>query len=91
MSKIKKILLLGLPQAGKTTFYRKLVKKYALNQVSVPKIGALVNYTEQNIQFKKNYYSLIDTPAIILYSPNEIEKARQKQIEELIKKSDLIF
>jgi GTPase len=91
MSKTKKILILGLSQAGKTTFYRKLIKKYALNQVPAPKTSALVNYTEQFVKFKNNYYSLIDTPAFILHPRNEIERAKQKQIEKLIKESALIF
>ena len=91
MSENKKILILGLPQVGKTTFYRKLIKKYASNQVPAPKITSVVNYTEHFIEFKSNYYFLIDTPAFILHPQNEVEKARQSQIEELIKKSTLIF
>ena len=91
MSKNKKILILGLSQVGKTTFYRKLVKKYASNQVLAPKITSVVNYTEHFIEFKNNYYFLIDIPAFILHPQNEVEKARQSQIEELIKKSTLIF
>jgi ribosome biogenesis GTPase A len=91
MSPTKKIIILGLPQAGKSSFYHSLVKKYALKQTPTPKINALVNYTERFIQFKDNYYALIDTPAFILHPQGEIEKAQQEQIEELIKKSDLIF
>ena len=91
MSKNKKILILGLSQVGKTTFYRKLIKKYASNQVPAPKITSVVNYTEHFIEFKSNYYFLIDTPALTLHPQNEVEKARQSQIEELIKKSTLIF
>jgi hypothetical protein len=34
---------------------------------------------------------LLDTATFALYPQNEIEKAKKKQNEELIKKSDLIF
>src|SRR5947209_1445013 len=91
MPKTKKIIILGLSQSGKTIFYRKLIKKYVLNQAFISKIGSLVNYTEKYIQFKNNYYSIIDTPAFILHPKTEIEKAKQEQIEGLIKESDLIF
>src|SRR3954462_13603625 len=87
----KKLLILGLSQAGKSTFYQKIIKKYALNRIPMLKFSSAVNYTEQFIEFKNNYYLLIDTPAFLLYPQHEIEKARQTQIEELIKKSDLIF
>jgi adenylate kinase family enzyme len=40
MPENKKVLILGLPQAGKTTFYQKLIKKHALNKVSIPKTSA---------------------------------------------------
>src|SRR6185369_8883461 len=83
--------VIGLSRAGKTVFQQKLVKKYALNQIPVLRANTLVNYTERFIQFKSNYYSFIDTPAFILHPQSEIEKARQNQIEELIKKSDLIL
>ena len=91
MSEIKKIVILGLSQVGKTIFYRKLVKKHALNQDPVLKIVSVVNYTECLIEFKNNYYFLIDAPAFTSRSQNEVEKARQNQTEELIKKSALIF
>jgi GTPase len=91
MSENKKIVILGLSRAGKTTFYRKLIKKYALNQNPVLKTASAVNYTEHLIEFKNNYYFLTDVPAFIPRPKDEIEKARQKQTEELIKKSALIF
>src|SRR2546423_10536415 len=92
MSKIKRVLVLGLPRAGKTTFYRKLVKKHALDQASVStKTDPVINYVEHFIEFNNNYYSLVDTPAFIFHPQNEIGRARQNQVEELIKKSDLIF
>jgi len=91
VEKDKKIVILGLSQVGKTAFYRKLIKNYALNQVAILKTSPLINYTERIIQFKNNYYSLVDTPAFILHPQTEIEKARQEQVEKLIKKSDLIF
>ncbi|RHZ37639.1 GTP-binding protein [endosymbiont GvMRE of Glomus versiforme] len=91
MSKTKKIILLGCQRTGKTTFYRKLIKNYALKQMTMAKISSLINYADCLIQYKSNYYFLIDTPSFVLHPCTEIEQAIQKQNEELIKESDLIL
>ncbi|CAJ0830354.1 1835_t:CDS:2 [Entrophospora sp. SA101] len=87
MSKTKKIILLGYQGTGKTTFYRKLVKEYAFKQAPAIKISPLVNYAEHLVQFKNNCYFLIDTPSFLLGPHTEIEKAIQKQTEELMRKN----
>ncbi|CAJ0833040.1 1060_t:CDS:2 [Entrophospora sp. SA101] len=88
MTKTKKIILLGYQGVEKTTFYQKLVKNYASKQVPAAKISSGVNYTEYLIQFKSNYYFLIDVPTFIPRPQTEIEKAIQKHIEELLKETE---
>jgi hypothetical protein len=46
MLETKKIVLIGLSKTDKTAFYRKIVKKYALDNAYVPRTNELVNYTE---------------------------------------------
>lgn len=91
MSKTKKIILLGHQGAGKTAFYQKLIKNYASKQAPTAKIDSGINYTEHLIQFKSNYYFLIDAPAFIPRPQTEIKKAIQKHIKELLEESDLIL
>jgi GTPase len=83
------ITIIGQKEVGKTTLFRRIAKKYSVrtNQKTAP----LVNYVEELVSIKNNTYNLVDTPPFILSPKTEIEKEIRKQIEELLKKSSLIF
>ena len=89
MREAKSIVIIGTKGVGKTTLFRKLVKKYSLNpdkKVSVP----IVNYSKELIIIKNNIYQLIDTPAFILWPQSEIEKGIWEQTDKLLEKCDLV-
>src|SRR3954447_17603923 len=82
------ITIIGQKEVGKTTLFRQLVKKYSLTFQHQP--SPIINYIEEMIRIENNLYKLIDTPALVFSPKSEIELGIKKQIEELIKKSDLI-
>lgn len=85
----KLITIIGQKEVGKTTLFRQVIKKYSTN--ASKNISPLVNYTEELINIKSNVYRLVDTPSFVFSPKTEIEKGVRNQIEELLKKSDLIL
>ncbi|CAG8729909.1 14474_t:CDS:2, partial [Racocetra fulgida] len=84
---LKTIVILGTPKVGKTSLFRQIVNQHSLvGDRKLAKISPIVNYTESLIKIEENFYKLIDTPPLLLRPHAEIEKAREKQIEELLKK-----
>lgn len=85
----KLITIIGQEEVGKTTLFHQITKKCSVD--TTKKTSPLVNYAEELISIENNSYKLIDTPKFILSPKNEIEKEISKQLEELLKKSDLIL
>ncbi|KLL02478.1 MAG: GTP-binding protein EngA [Mycoplasmataceae bacterium RC_NB112A] len=84
----KKIVILGTKGVGKTTFFKRLTNKYALEKGK--KVSPIVNYSEEKIKIKNQIYHLIDTPPFVVSPKTEIEKVRKDQMNELLTQSDLI-
>jgi len=87
---VKKIVIIGEKNVGKSTLFRQIVSKYSFSKdkkVVSPKI----NYTEKLIKIENNLYNLIDTPTFLFHPQNEIEKVGKKLLEELLARSDLII
>ncbi|CAG8845799.1 4053_t:CDS:1, partial [Racocetra persica] len=79
-------------QVGKTTLFQQIVRKYSLGgKENGPSVKPSVNYVESRIALENNIYKLIDTPSFRLRPQTQIEKEGKKQIQELLKKSDLIL
>lgn len=80
--KMKKIILLGNPNCGKTTLFNTLTKSHA---VTGNRLGVTVEAKSGIYKTKNNSYTIIDLPGIFSLSPFSDE---EKVVSDFLKKND---
>jgi len=83
---MKKILLVGNPNVGKSTIFTRLT---GINVITSNYPGTTVEYTKGYLKIKEEEYEVIDTPGA--YALNPITKAEEVAIDILNKNKDGII
>jgi len=84
-----KIVLAGLPNAGKSTLFNKLAQQDAA--LVSPLAGTTRDYLETEIDWEGIPGILIDTAGIGSGTAGELDEAAQRKAQELLKQADVII
>ena len=84
-----KIVLAGLPNAGKSTLFNKLVRRDAA--LVSPLAGTTRDYLEAEIDWEGIPVILIDTAGIGNETSDELDASAQRKAQELLKQADVVI
>jgi GTP-binding protein len=88
---MKKIIILGTIGIDNLSLFQKIIGRKQLGKRFFSDYSFLTNCIEEEVCIGKNFYKLTSTPDFDLVSKPELKKESRKQVDALVKESDLII